>query len=351
METPAVKTNQTDASPVLSIAESKSETVDTQGLAEIVAADINKTISTPVKSDAVTVKDEPVVGEQDEKAETEEAESESDESEQTAESESQADTQAEEKADEPLKPKRLSREQKLIGKLKDKDVQIAELEQFKTQVLSKIQQQAMQVPQRPAERTPEHWSQAYWKLKQEGIEDTDPRQQQAISNYNRYNTEVLADQIKLSQKQEELAGKARQAFAGSMFDIHAEHPFLKPAENEYGFDVDATSQVGRLMSKLAMQDGIPLVNNPMAMLLYAQKAETQLLRQQLGKSDSTADTLKRKNAEAVVKGLASGTRPAPPQPKSNDKKMADLEDVAVLRATRPNRAKLAEAALAADLGL
>ena len=357
METPAVKTNETDASPVLSIAAPKSETVDTAGLDQLVETEIDKidkqarhTISTPVKAKSVTPRAEPDPGVQDKEAETEEPESEAAEAE-PAESESQAETDADVEATEPLKPKTAKRVEKLIGKLKDKDAQIAELELFKAQSLARIQQQQMQVPQRPPERTPEYHSQAYWKLKQEGVEDTDPRQQQNIGNYNRYNTEVLADQIKSSQRQEELANRARQTFANSMFEIHGEHPFLKPAENEYGFDIDPASDVGKVMSRLAMQDGMSLVGNPMALLLYAQKAEIQLMWQQSSGSAATVDTLKRKNAEAQVKGLAPGTRPAPPQPKTKERKMADLEDAAVVRGDRHSRATLGEAALAADLGL
>ena len=356
MTIPAENT-ATDASPVLSIAAPKSETVDTTGLDQLVETEINRvdnaarqTISTPVKAKDVMPKAEPEVGVQDKEAETEEPESEAAEAE-PAESESQSETDAEAEATEPLKPKTAKRVEKLIGKLKDKDAQIAELESFKANSLARIQQQQMQVPQRPPERTPEYHSQAYWKLKQEGVEDTDPRQQQNIANYNRFNTEVLADQIKSSQRQEELATRARQTFANSMFEIHGEHPFLKPADNGYGFDIDPVSDVGKVMSRLAMQDGIPLANNEMALLLYAQKAEIQLMRQQSSGSAATVDTLKRKNAEAQVKGLAPGTRPAPPQPKSKEKKMADLEDAAVVRGDRYSRATLGEAALAADLGL
>ena len=345
MENPAVTTT-TDDSPVLS-----ANSVDTTGLAEAITSDLKK-ISAPVKTDGVIPKVDPDPGNQDAEVEVEETESESAEkTEQSAESESQADPEPEAETTEPLKPKTAKRVEKLIGKLKDKDAQIAELEQFKTNILTKLQQQQQQVPQRPPERTPEHYSQQYWKLKQEGIDDTDPRQQQNIASYNRYNTEVLADTIKQSQRQEEVANRARTAFANSMIEIHSESPFLKPAENEYGFDIDPASNVGKLMSKLAVQDGIPLANNPMALLLYAQKAEIQLMRQQSSGSAATVDTLKRKNAEAAAKGLAPGTRPAPPQPKSKDKNMADLEDRAVVRRDARSRGALAGAAIAADFGL
>lgn len=339
VETPAVTTEvqteqsvQTDASPELSDASEKSA-------AEMIGEDLAKTIAQPPA-------EKPDVAEQ----ETSETEETTEEQETTATAESDSQSEESKGSDEPPKKKSAKPENRytqLVGKLKEKT---AETEKWKAAALARVEAPAP-LPPRSQEKTPEYWAALYAQNKTAGLDDSDPRQQQAALNYEQFKEEVRDEKKEVQRMQREAQVKTKRSVVNSLFEIHSDIPFLKPATNNLGFEIDMQSPLAQKMIELASVDGISLENDSAAIVIYAQKAERNLLRQQLSGEHREVDTLKRKTAEAIAKGtMTNGARTAPQKPPSREKQLAALERQAA-GGNFQARKQLGMAAVAADLGM
>lgn len=338
---------QTDASPA-------PDTEVDQTLAEVVASDLQAT-GLPTKGQQAKPEDEeaPDIGEQEDSDETGD-EPEHPEGDDTAESDSQAGNTTVETETTQKKPDTQKRVKTLIGKLKAKDAEAQgkelELQKLRASIAARTNAPLTPV-QRPQEQTPEYWSQQYWQRKREGIPDDDPRQQEAIARHDQCKDEVLAERIEQRQAAKAQVQHARARFDEALLEIHRDNPCLVPADNALGYELDAKSPLVTKMNELAAADGVALMGNAVAIILYAQRADRILLRQQLDGSTSDTETLKRKQAEAIAKGtVASGKRPAPTPAKAKSRQMAELERRAAT-GSRQAREALGQLAVAADLGL
>lgn len=339
-ETAAVTTT-TDDSQQLS---------DTAGLTDIIGADLKAT-GVPVK-DSPAVNKSPEVAEQDEKTETTE---EVQETAQTAESESQTEEVAEDKT-ETQETQDLPLPKKLRGVIKDqreqlkqKDAELAALRQSSTEKLQSFQ---LPEPEIPKEQTKAHWQTVYQQLTSQGVSPDDPRCVEAVANYNKADKLEFYREVTAAQRKQEQSRQYLASYNEAMIELHQTSPFLVPTSgNVFGYELNPESPVTKEIHAMALAEGRKL-DNPEVVKAYAQRAVLRVVRQQLGYERQTVDTLKRKTAEAEVKGaVTSGKRPAPPQPKNQDQRIDSLAKVAAQSGRKQDRLALANAAIGADLGI
>lgn len=333
-----VNVEQVDA-PVTPEVPSSPEPESDKGLIGDLTDDLKATIPKARPSEKIP----PAADEQETATETEETESATEETVAEAETETQADAD-ETESEEKLKPRTAKRVQTLLD---DRKKLKQENELLKQQALARVNAPALP-PQRPKELTSDHWYAEYQRLTKDGAAPESI--QTAAVNYQKFHDEELVERHEVNRVQRELQQKQRTNFVSSMFEINEDHKFLVQAQNAFGFDLDPKSPMTQTMIALANQDQVNLTNNPAEVLRYAQRADAMLLRQQLRGKTSQAETLKRQQAEAAVKGLTPGKRGAPPAPKPASKKLDDLEARASL-GDRQARGKLATESLAADLGM
>lgn len=267
----------------------------------------------------------------------------------TPETDSQPEPEPE-NPDEPPPTNKESQKRRWDKLLADKKALAQENEQLRQQALAKAQSLPFQQPQRPPEQTSTHWMAQWTALKQGGAQDGDPRLIEAAQNYDKFKEQESLDKFVTVQKQISQTQRQTTSLLNVLFDINRENPFLTRANNAVGFDLDPKAPLTLKMNELAALDGVVLAGNATAIIDYAQRADRVLLRQRVSGADQTTQTLKRKQAEDIARGVVSVNRSGKPTPRTpaREKQMAELEGRA-RRGDRDAKRQLAEAAVLSDL--